>query len=171
MARSTPALRALAGAALVGVLGACATLGEIIQPPRFSEAAGYEPQLRLLAPSRDLPSGGAAVRLWARVENPNSFGVNLAGLTGDLFLESTRAAGVDFPLGVPLPAGRDTIVPLEISVGFGDLPDLADLAQRALFGGTLGYSLRGTVSVDAGPLGTPSFGPQTLLRGELDVLR
>lgn len=171
MANSAPARRALAAAALVGLLGACATLGDLIQAPRFSEASGYEPSLRLLAPSRDLPAGGAAVRLWARVENPNSFGVNLAGLVGDLFLEDTRAAGVDFPLGVPLPAAGDTIVPLEISVGFADLPDLADLAQRALFGGSLGYSLRGTVRLDAGALGTPSFGPQTLLRGELDVLR
>ncbi|HUH13698.1 MAG TPA: LEA type 2 family protein [Longimicrobiales bacterium] len=171
MAKPIPARRALAAAALVGLLGACATLGDLIQAPIFSEASGQEPRLRLLAPSRDLPSGGAAVRLWARVENPNSFGVNLAGLTGDLFLENVRAAGVDFPLGVPLSALGDTVVPLDISVGFGDLPDLADLAQRALFGGTLGYSLRGTVSVDAGPLGTPSFGPETLLRGELDVLR
>lgn len=164
-------VRAGLAVALAVVPLGCATLGEIIQPPRFSEADEFEPRLRLVAPSRDLPSGGAAVRLWARVENPNGFGINLAGLEGDLFLEDIRAAGVDFPMGLPLLAGQDTVVPLDISVGFRDLPRLAELAERALFGGTLGYALEGTVTVDAGPLGRPAFGPNTLLRGELQVAR
>lgn len=168
MTRSTgpPVLAAL-------LLTGCATLGlgSIIEPPTFRAAENREPILRLLAPSADLPSGGAGIRLWARVGNPNRFGIDLAGLDGELFLEGTRAAGVSFPLGVPLLAGQDTVIPLDISVGFGDIPRLAELAQQALFGGSLGYRLEGTVTVDAGSLGQPSFGPNTLLQGDLRVTR
>ena len=33
----------------------------------------------------------------------------------------------------------------------------------------LSYELKGTLGVDAGPLGEPTFGPRTWLRGEVDV--
>jgi len=33
--------------------------------------------------------------------------------------------------------------------------------------GTIAFRLDGTVSIDAGPLGQPSFGPSTWLRGDL----
>ncbi|MBW3670853.1 MAG: efflux RND transporter permease subunit [Acidobacteria bacterium] len=41
----------------------------------------------------------------------------------------------------------------------------------ALTGQTLEYALRGTLAVDAGPLGQPSFGPSTWLRGDVQVVR
>lgn len=161
----------LAGA--VAATAACASLnfGDVLAAPRFSEVPGREASLRILGPSAERPSGGAAIRLWTRVENPNPVGLTLAALAGDLFLEDARAATVDFPLGVPLPASGDTIIPLELSVDFEDLPGLADAVTRALTGQPLGYRLDGTVSVDAGALGRPTFGPSTLLRGEMDVLR
>lgn len=170
------AWRIVAGALVAGAVAAtaaCATLGlgDVLSAPRFSEVPEREPTLRILGPSVERPRGGAAIRLWTRVENPNPVGLTLASLVGELFLEDARAAGVDFPLGIPLPAGQDTVIPLELSVDFEDLPGLADAATRAITGQPLNYRLDGTVSVDAGGLGQPSFGPSTLLRGELEVLR
>ena len=66
---------------------------------------------------------------------------------------------------------KDTVVPLDISIGFADLPELAQLAQRWITGGSVGYSLEGTIGVDAGPLGDPTFGPMRLLSGSLEVRR
>ncbi|HET9982128.1 MAG TPA: LEA type 2 family protein [Longimicrobiales bacterium] len=159
---------ALAGLALAG---ACATLQQLVQPPRFSQAAGYSPELRLLPPSRQNPLGGAGVRLWARVENPNPLGVSLSHVAGSLFLEDTRAGDVDLPLGLPLRAQADTIVPLDITVGFGDLPGLARVAQHLLTASALPYRLDGRFTVDAGALGPFDFGPETLLRGQVAVRR
>jgi len=151
--------------------GACATLNQLLQPPRFSTATGRTAELRLLAPSASRPLGGAAVRVYARVENPNAFGVRIASLAGNLFLENTRAAEVDLPIGLPLLANQDTIVPIDIAVGFGDLPGLAEIAARAVTRSTVPYRLDAEFTVDAGMLGTPTFGPETLLRGDLTVRR
>jgi hypothetical protein len=164
---------------LLGVLagavgfGACAGLGlgDVVQAPRFTVAEGRTAELRLVGPSVQNPLGGAAIRLWTRVENPNAFGLALAALQGTLALEGTRAANVDFPLGVPLLARADTVIPLDITIGFSDLPGLADVAARLVTRSTVAYQLDGTVTVDAGALGQPKFGPSTLLRGDLVVRR
>ena len=61
----------------------CATLGglsQIIQPPRFAQADGQPAELRILGPSRTMPVGGAGVRIWLKVTNPNAFG-RLTGAT------------------------------------------------------------------------------------------
>ena len=161
----------LLAATLALVIGGCATLNNIIQAPRFSAATGRSAELRLLGPSAERPLGGAAVRVYARVENPNAFGLRIASLAGNLYLEDTRAAIVDLPLGLPLIANQDTIVPIDIAIGFNELPGLADLATRALTRSALPYRLDARFTVDAGVLGTPTFGPETLLRGELAVRR
>jgi hypothetical protein len=163
----------IAALGCAAIVSGCAGLGlgDVIQPPRFSVASGTQAELRLVGPSAGRPLGGAAVRLWARVENPNSFGLSLAALRGDLALEGTRAADVDFPLGLPLTAGQDTVIPLDINISFSDLPGLADVAARLVTRNSVGYRLDGTVTVNAGPLGNPSFGPSTLLDGTLSVRR
>ena len=43
------------------------------------------------------------------------------------------------------------------------------LARAALTGDPLGYRLEGSFSVDAGSLGSPRFGPLTLLNGSIRV--
>jgi hypothetical protein len=111
------------------------------------------------------------VRLWARVDNPNALGISLSAVQGALALEGTKAADVDFPLGLPLLAGQDTIIPLDINISFSDLPGLADVAARLLTRSSVNYRLDGTVTVNAGPLGNPSFGPSTLLDGSLSIRR
>lgn len=158
--------------AAVGLIGlaACASLGTLgIVPLRFSEPADREPELRLLGPAADRPLGGAALRLWARIENPNPLGVTLSQVVGDLHIEDAEAIAVDFPLGLPLVAHQDTIIPLDVSIRFDNLPRLASLARAALTGNPLAYRLDGTFTVDAGTIGRPRFGPLTLLSGDIRV--
>ncbi len=158
-------LFAIPGCASLGALG------QIVQAPRFSVDGGRQAEIRLLGPGPGRPLGGAAVRLYARVQNPNPLGVTLSTVRGGLLLEGRQAAQVDFPLGVPLQAGQETVVPMELGISFSDVPALASILSRAVTGAPLNYQLDGTVGVDAGMLGQPTFGPMTLLRGDLRVTR
>ncbi len=157
--------------ALLVLLGSCASLGQILQPPTFSVSNTQRAELRLAGPSLGSPLGSAVVRLYARVQNPNAFGLTLGRLNGGLMLEGRNAARVDFPMGLPLQAGGEAIVPIEVRVSLSDLPQLADVVSRAIGGGSLNYRLDGSFGVDAGLLGQPTFGPMTLLSGQLDVRR
>ena len=162
---------ALLVAAVVGMSG-CATLGPLgIQAPQFRVDNAQQPQIRLLGPGPGRPSGGASVRLYARVTNPNPIGITLARLAGGLQLGGRDAAQVDFPLGVPLQAGGDVMVPLDITVDFDDLPTIGNVLLRAVTGQSIEYRLNGTVGVDAGLRGQPTFGPMTLLEGNVRVSR
>lgn len=159
---------------LVLVTTACAALGDLrslVQPPRFSQVPDRQAEIRLLGPSLSQPIGGAGVRLWTRVSNPNPFGLTLGTLRGVLHLENARAADVDFPLGLPLRPSEETEIPIDLSISFSDLPGLADVVRRATNRQPLAYRLEGTIGVDAGQLGQPTFGPMTLLQGETTVIR
>jgi hypothetical protein len=152
----------------------CASLGglsSIIQPPRFEEAEGQPAQLRMLGPSRTMPIGGAGVRIWLKVTNPNAFGFTLSTVNAALSLEGSRAADADFPLGLPLAARQESVIPLDLSISFADLPGLAGALRQLAVGGSVGYELEGTAGVEAGRLGTPTFGPMLLTRGEMRVVR
>ena len=166
--------RAAGGALVLAAilsLEACASLGlrEVIRPPRFEAASDRDARVNLVGPTLNNPYGAARIRLYARVENPNPFGLTLATLAGTLFLQGSEAATVDLPLGLPMLAGQDTVIPLDLTVGLDDLPNLAETLRGALGGGSLGYRMDGTVGVDAGALGTPTFGPMTLLDGRVRV--
>ena len=161
---------------LISALSAsgCATLGglsQIIQPPRFEQAEGQPAELRILGPSRTMPVGGAGVRVWLKVTNPNPFGFTLSTLDAALSLEGSRAADADFPLGLPLSARQESVIPLDLSFSFADLPGLASAVRKLAVGGRVAYELDGTVGVDAGRLGMPTFGPMLLTRGEMRVVR
>jgi hypothetical protein len=167
-------IRAICVLAAIAASPACASLGalrQIVQPPRFEEARDRQAELRFLSPSANLPIGGAGVRVWLKVTNPNAFGFSLSTLAATLLLEGNRAATGDFPLGLPLQAGQETVVPLDLTVSFSDLPGLAGTLRRIAVGGVVPYVLEGTVGVDAGTLGKPSFGPMRLTTGELRVAR
>jgi len=135
-------------------------LGGIVQPPRFEQIPDRPAEVRLLG------STGAGVRIWTRVTNPNPFGLTLGTLRGTLYLEDTRAADADFPLGLPLGARGEQEIPIDISIRFSDLPGLSGVGRRLLARQAVGYRLDGTIGVEAGRLGQPVFGPMTLLRGE-----
>ena len=154
---------------VLGAVTGCASLGSLaaVQPPTLNVAAGRDAELRLLPPSVRNPLGGATVRLWADVGNPNPFGVVLSSLAGSLTLEGARAANVDFPWGLPLVAGQDTIVPIDVSISFAELPALGEVLPQAVSRGAVDYRLDGTMRLDAGLLGQPSFGPMNLLQGSI----
>ena len=154
-------------------LSACATLGALglgLRPLRFEAARDRPAELRLGGGRLGLPDA-ATLRLWAHVENPNTFGLTLSAIEGAVYLEDTHAASVDFPLGLPLEPGLGQDIPLDISLRLRDLPSLGGVIARAVSGQPLAYRLEGRFTVDAGPLGTPSFGPSTLLRGEVRPFR
>lgn len=164
----------LIGVALVAAAVGCASLGplaQIVQPPRFNQADNQPAEIRLVAPSLRNPTGGAGVRVWLEVTNPNAFGFTLSTVNATLALQGTRAATGDFPLGLPLRAGQSSVVPLDLSINFADVPNLASSVRKLATGGGIDYQLDGTVGVEAGRLGTPTFGPMRLTSGELRVIR
>ncbi len=160
---------ALALAALLSTTS-CAELGQlarVIQPLRFSEVPGQQSTIRLAGPSARQPSGGATLRLWTRISNPNPVGLTLSTLRADVSLDGTHAATGDFPLGLPLAAGGESDVPLDLSIDFADLPGLSDVLRRAIATRQVPYEVDGTFSIEAGGFGRPSFGPLRLFQGRL----
>ena len=158
----------------VVAVSACATLGplaQFVQPPRFRQADNRPAEIRLIAPSIRQPTGAAGVRIWLEVTNPNAFGFTLSTVNATLALQGSRAATGDFPLGLPLRARQQSVVPLDLSINFADVPGLAGVVRQIATGGAIEYQLDGTVGVDAGRLGTPTFGPMLLTRGDLRVIR
>jgi predicted small secreted protein len=161
-------------AACCVTLAGCATLGglqQIVQAPRLSQAPDRQSEIRLVGPGAGLPLGGAAVRVWATVHNPNPFGITLTTVSADVMVEGSRAASGDFPLGLPLQPTGEAVVPLDLSISFADLPGLATTLRRAAAGEAVAYELHGTIGVEAGRLGQPTFGPMRLMAGELRALR
>lgn len=159
---------------LLTLMAGCAgltQLAQLVQAPRFGQADDRPAELRFMAPSRSMPAGGAGVRIWVEVTNPNPFGLTLSTVNARLALEGSHAATGDFPLGLPLTAGQQSIVPLDLSISFADLPGLAGVLRQMAVGGEVDYELEGTVGVDAGRLGTPTFGPMLLTRGEVRIVR
>jgi hypothetical protein len=152
-------------AATVSLTPACAaalqSLQALIQPPRFEQDDQSQSEIRLRGTT------GAAVRIWTRVSNPNSFGVTLGTLQGTLHLEGSRAATVDFPFGLPLQPQSEEIVPIDISVDFRDVPGLGQAITRAIARQPIAFEIEGTIGISAGRLGTQTLGPMTWLRGEL----
>lgn len=167
-----PSLRLAATLFLSLAISGCATLGGLgLVAPRISIDGQQTAELRLLGPTLQRPLGGASLRLYARVENPNPVGITLTRLAGTLQLQGFDAADADFPLGVPLTAAGSAVVPLDIVISFANLPGLADVLTRAVTGGEVDYSLQGTATVDGGVFGQPSFGPMTLLSGSVRPTR
>jgi late embryogenesis abundant protein len=152
------------------LMPACATLEglrAIIQPPRFEQATDQPSEIRLLPIQAGRPAAGATVRIWTDVTNPNPFGLTLSTVDATLLLEDVRAARAEFPLGLPLQARETSTIPFDLTVSFTDVPRLANVLRQAASGQGVAYQLEGTIGIDAGRLGQPTFGPMTLLRGEL----
>ena len=162
-------IRLLLWLPLVTLIAGCATLEQLksfIQPPQFRQVDGRPAEIHVLPPSRNAPLGSAGVRVWLEIKNPNAFGLTLSTLQTTLLLEDRHAATGDFPLGLPLGAGQVSEVPIDLSISFADIPGLANVIRQAAGGQPVGYQLDGTVGVDAGRLGQPTFGPMLLVRGE-----
>lgn len=146
-------------------------LRALVQPPRFEQATDRPSEIRVLPIQAGRPAGGATVRIWAEVTNPNPFGFTLSTVDATLLLEDIRAARAEFPLGLPLQARETSTIPFDLTVSFTDVPRLANVLRQAASGQGVAYQLEGTIGIDAGRLGQPTFGPMTLLRGELRSIR
>jgi LEA14-like dessication related protein len=112
-------------------------------------------------------TGGATVRIWTDVTNPNPFGFTLSTVQARLLLDDIEAADAEFPLGLPLEPRQTETIPFDLTVSFANVPRLANVIRQAASGGGVTYRLEGTVGVDAGRFGQPTFGPLTLLTGDL----
>jgi len=157
-------VKAVVLAAIIASTPACTALQQLqafIQPPRFEQDDQSRSEIRLRGTT------GAAVRIWTRVSNPNSFGMTLGTLQGTLHLEGSRAATVDFPFVCPLQPQSEEIVPIDISVDFRDVPGLGQAIARAVSRQPIAFEIEGTIGVSAGGLGMQTLGPMTWLRGEL----
>jgi hypothetical protein len=162
----TAALMLLGAVFLMAGCAAVTALEQLIQPPRF-EQADQPADVRLIAPSPVHPAGGAGVSLWIRVTNPNPFGFTLSTLDTTLLLEGQHAATGNFPVGLPLGAGQQSVIPVDLTIDFADLPGLGDVLRKAVSRQPVEFQLDGTVGVDAGRFGQPIFGPMLLVRGEI----
>jgi uncharacterized membrane protein YphA (DoxX/SURF4 family) len=160
------ALMLLGAVFLMAGCAAVTALGQLIQPPRF-EQADQPAELRLMGPSISQPAGGAGVTLWIRVTNPNPFGFTVSTLDTTLLLEGQHAATGSFPLGLPLSPAQESVLPLDLTISFADLPGLANVLRQAVSRQPIGFQLDGTVGIDAGRYGQPTFGPMLLVRGEI----
>lgn len=87
--------------------------------------------------------------------------------TGNASPGGCGSGGRDFPLGLPLQARQSETIPLELTVSFANVPRLANVIRQAAAGDGLDYRLEGTVGIDAGRFGQPTFGPMTILAGDL----
>ena len=157
---------AVTAAVLAAIISstACTALQQLqafVQPPRFEQDQQSRSEIRLRGTT------GAAVRIWTRVSNPNSFGVTLGTLQGTLRLEGSRAATVDFPFGLPLQALSEETVPIDISVDFRDVPGLGQAIARAVSRQPIAFEIEGTIGISVGRLGMQTLGPMTWLRGEV----
>ena len=151
-------------------LSGCATLEglrALIQPPRFEQSADHQSEIRLSPIQPGRAAGGATVRIWTDVSNPNPFGFTLSTVQATLLLDDVEAADADFPLGLPLQPRQTETIPFDLTVSFANVPRLANVLRQAASGGGLRYRLEGTVGVDAGRFGQPTFGPLTLISGDL----
>lgn len=155
---------------IAATLAGCASLEglrALIQPPRFEQAPDRPSEIRLSPLQSGRAAGGATVRIWTNVTNPNPFGFTLSTVQATLLLDDVEAADADFPLGLPLQARQTETIPFDLTVSFANVPRLANVIRQAASGGGLSYRLEGTVGVDAGRFGQPTFGPLTLVRGDL----
>jgi hypothetical protein len=163
-------VRILASVLLLSTISACASLQSLrqfIQPPRFDQAEDRANDVRLVGPSASSPLGGARVRIWTTVSNPNPFGFTLSTVDAELYLDGQRAAGGEFPLGLPLEANEESTIPIDFTIRFQDIPGLAAVIRQAALGRSLPYRVDGTIGVDAGRFGTPTFGPFMLFTGTI----
>jgi uncharacterized membrane protein YphA (DoxX/SURF4 family) len=160
------ALMLLGAVFLMAGCAAVTALSQLIQPPRF-EQADQPAELRLIGPSLGHPAGGAGVTLWIRVTNPNPFGFTVSTLDTTLLLEGQHAATGNFPLGLPLGAAQESVIPIDLTISFANLPGLANVVRQAVSRQPIGFQLDGTVGIDAGRYGQPTFGPMLLVRGQI----
>ena len=157
--------RWLALLTLALLLTACVPgANSLVQAPQFRLLTQDSGLVRLNPPGVGSPSATFLFNL--EVQNPNAFGLSLAGLDFDLFVNDKRSVRGSFTEGFTLAANGSTRLPLEVDVpleqGISLLADLAGL----IVGEPTRYRLDGTVALEV--LGTRQQLPSaTLVSGTL----
>src|SRR3954464_10824487 len=62
------------------VVAGCAELNQLaalVRAPQFDQATDRQAEFRVMGAGSGLPIGGAGVRLWTKVTNPNPFALTL----------------------------------------------------------------------------------------------
>lgn len=149
---------------LVLFLASCVPGTSVVSPPSFSLVSDASGLVRLEPPG--VGTGAAVIRLELEAHNPNPFGLQLAGVDGDLFLADQRVAASRFARGVSLPPGGTARLALDVEAPLAEAPHLLGQMARLVAGEAVPYRLDGTVAVDA--FGTTQRFPSvTVARGEL----
>lgn len=129
-------LAVLLPVALAGCAGLQGVARTVLQEPKLTFRS---------ASLQALDLEGATVGFNFDLENPNSFGVNLAKIGWGIEVEGTRIAAGDLPGGLAVPARGKAPVTFPVRVRFRDVPGIVSI----LGGGKdqLGYRLSGNVGV------------------------
>jgi len=142
-----PPPRRLALAALAAIpllLGGCASMGELakaaVQPPTLTFRS---------AEVTALDFDGATLAFDFRLQNPNPFGLSLAGVQYWLQLEQRVVVRGAVPGGVKIPASGEVPVRFSARLPFNEVPRLLELVSR---GGKVAYTVGGEVAVET-PVG------------------
>ena len=150
---------------LTVLLNACVPgVDNFVRAPTFKLLTQDSGLVRLNPPGVGSPSATFLFNL--EVQNPNSFGLSLAGLDFDLFVNGKRSVRSSFAEGFTLAANGSTRLPLEVDVplerGLSLLADLAGL----IIGEPTRYQIDGTIAVEV--LGTRQTLPSaTLVAGTI----
>ena len=150
-------------------LQACASMGSLGNLGALDSAATVRAGPR---PARGDPAPGNLRRRREAVdEGQQSESVRLAPRHAerDALPGGLARGGRRLSAGLAARRGRGSVIPIDISISFSDLPGLSGVGRRILARQPVPYRLEGTVGVDAGRLGQPVFGPMTLIRGEAAV--
>ena len=150
--------------AIIVLLCACAPGARMLAAPTFTIDQAASGFVRIDPPG--VGDGSALFRVALRVTNPNPFGLKLAALDGDLFIDDARAAALSFRGGLDLPGSGTTQLLLDVRVPLGAAPALLETIAGLVGGSPVRYRLDSAVAVDL--LGTvQSFPRFTLASGEL----
>jgi LEA14-like dessication related protein len=122
------------------VLAGCAGLQDL------ARTVLQQPKLTFKAASLEaLDLEGATVGFKFDLENPNSFGVDLAKIGWGIEVEGTRVAAGDLPGGLQVPARGTAPVTFPVRIRFRDVPGIVSLLGSGK--DQLGYRLSGNVGV------------------------
>ncbi len=145
---------------VTALLGACAALGDGLQPPQRPEAAVTSAEITALS------FEAAELTARVRVDNPNAFGVTLAGISYALGIEDAEPLQGQIEHEIEIPPTESGSIEVPVRVAWAELYDsvrvLADRNETA-------YSLELTPVVAVPVLGRMELPLRT--KGSLPLLR
>lgn len=130
---------------LLGLLVSCAPATQGFSSPTFRLLQEGSGLIRLNPPG--VGDGTATFRLVVEVSNPNPFGLQIAGIDGDLFLNGRRAASGTSPSGFVLASRGVSLQTFEIAVPLRETTALLEVLARLLIGDPVAYRFDGSITL------------------------